>query len=87
MNYEQAILSLQDTLVVMAEIQRRQSEVQPLQAAGLDAVRERARAQEKWSQAMEKWSNEFAQHMSELGDQLDGLIGYVEHLPKHPAPQ
>jgi hypothetical protein len=45
-------------------------------------VRERVFGHEKWSQAMEKWSKEFAQHMSELGDKLDGLIGYIDRLPK-----
>lgn len=87
MNYQEAILSLQGTLIVMAEIQRRQSEVQKLQAAELDAVRERVVAHEKWSEAMEKWSNEFAQRMSEIGDKLDGLIGYVDRLPKQPRQQ
>jgi hypothetical protein len=34
MNFEQEIVRLLDTLVVMAEIQRRQAEVQKMQAEG-----------------------------------------------------
>ena len=70
----------------MAEIQRRQAEVQKLQAAELDAVRERTLAHEKWSQKMEKWSEDFGQRMAEIGDKLDGLIGYVDRPPKQPPP-
>jgi len=70
----------------MAEIQRRQAEVQKLQAAELDAVRERTLAHEKWSQKMEKWSEDFGQRLAEIGDKLDGLIGYVDRLPKQPPP-
>jgi hypothetical protein len=35
MNFEQEINQLKDTLIVMAEIQRRQAEVQKMQAEGL----------------------------------------------------
>lgn len=81
MNYEEAVHSLQDTLVVMADIQRRQAEVQQLQAAELDAVRERVLAHEKWS-------DDFRERLNEMGDKLDGLIGYVDPLPKQsPPPQ
>ena len=34
MNFEQEIVRLQDTLVVVAEIQRRQAEVQKMQGEG-----------------------------------------------------
>ncbi|MBZ5608047.1 MAG: hypothetical protein LAP38_07315 [Acidobacteriia bacterium] len=50
-------------------------------------MRERTLAHETWSQKMEKWSHEFAQRMSEIQDKLDGLIGYVDRLPKQPRPQ
>ena len=63
----------------MAEIQQRQAEVQKLQAAELDAVRERTLAHEKWS-------NDFRERLNEIGDKLDGLIGYVDRLPKQPPP-
>jgi hypothetical protein len=63
----------------MAEIQRRQAEVQKLQAAELDAVRERTLAHEKWS-------NDFRERLNEIGDRLDGLICYVDRLPKQPPP-
>ena len=35
MSFEQEIVRLQDTLIVMAEIQRRQAEVRKMQAEGL----------------------------------------------------
>ena len=40
MNYEEAIRSLQDTAVVMAEIQRRQSDVQKTQAGLVESLLE-----------------------------------------------
>jgi hypothetical protein len=40
MNYEEAIRSLQDTAVVMAEIQRRQSDVQKIQAGLVESLLE-----------------------------------------------
>ena len=40
MSYGEAIRSLQDTAVVMAEIQRRQSEVQKTQAGPVESLLE-----------------------------------------------
>ena len=40
MNYDQAIRSLQDTAVVMAEIQRRQSHVRKIQAGLVESLLE-----------------------------------------------
>ena len=77
MNYDEAIKSLQDTAVVMAEIQRRQSEIQKLQAAEIDALRERVFQHDKWSARIEEV-------ILEMGDKLNGLIGYVDRLPKRP---
>jgi len=62
----------------MAEIQRRQAEVQKLQAAELDAVRERTLAHDKWS-------NDLSERLNEIGDKLDGLIGYVDPLAETTA--
>lgn len=77
MNYQEAVKSLQHTLVVMAEIQNRQSEIQKAQAADLDAFRQRIFQHEKWSARMEEV-------LSEMSDKLNGLIGYVDRLPKQP---
>lgn len=35
--------------------------------------------------AHEKWSNDFRERLNEIGDKLDGLIGYVDRLPKQPS--
>ena len=71
MNYEQAIASLQDTLVVMAEIQRRQAEVQKNQAELIDYLAEGRKQHEEWRRHMEVT-------LSEITDKLNGLIGFNE---------
>ena len=63
MNFEQEIVRLQDTLVVMAEIQRRQAEVQKMQAEGL-ALHEQRMAH-------------VDMRLAEITDKLNGLIGCV----------
>jgi hypothetical protein len=47
MNYDEAIRSLQDTAVVMAEIQRRQSDVQKSQAGRVESFLEFRQQTEK----------------------------------------
>jgi hypothetical protein len=46
-NYDEAIRSLQDTAVVMAEIQRRQSDVQKIQASLVESLLEFRQQTEK----------------------------------------
>jgi hypothetical protein len=75
MDFQGAIKELQDTLVVVSEIQRRQAEVQKLQAIELDAMREAYRLHEK---RMEH----FEQNMHEAGDKLNRLIGYLDGLKR-----
>jgi hypothetical protein len=62
-----------DTLVVVSEIQRRQAEVQKLQAFEMDALRDRIKQHEEWPA-------HFEETMSEAGDKLNGLIGYLDGL-------
>jgi ABC-type phosphate transport system auxiliary subunit len=73
MDFQNAIKELQDTLVVVSEIQRRQAEVQKLQAQELDAMREAYRLHEKRMA-------HFDENMHEAGDKLNGLIGYLDGL-------
>jgi hypothetical protein len=47
MSYDEAIRSLQDTAVVMAEIQRRQSDVQKTQAGMVESLLESRQQTEK----------------------------------------
>jgi hypothetical protein len=63
MDFEQEISRLQDTLVVMAEIQRRQAEVQQMQAEGFALHEQRMRHIEL--------------NLSEISDKLNGLIGFM----------
>jgi hypothetical protein len=77
MNYDEAIRSLQDTAVVMAEIQHRQSEVQKTQAGLIESLLE-------FRQQTEKSLAHAAVRLAEITDKLDGLIGFVDRLPKRP---
>jgi hypothetical protein len=63
MNFEQEIRQLQDTVVVMAEIQRRQAAVQKLQAEGMELH--------------EKRMAHVDMRLAEITDKLDGLIGFM----------
>jgi hypothetical protein len=62
-NFEQEIRRLQDTAIVMADIQRRQAEVQRMQAEGL-ALHEQRMAH-------------IDMRLAEITDKLDGLIGFM----------
>ena len=77
MNYDEAIRSLQDTAVVMAEIQRRQSDVQKTQAGMVESSLE-------FRQQTERNLAQVAVRLAEITDKLDGLIGFVDRLPKRP---
>ena len=77
MNYDEAIRSLQDTAVVMAEIQRRQSDVQKTQAGLVETLLE-------FRQQTEKNLAHVTVRLAEITDKLDGLIGFVDRLPKRP---
>ena len=61
MNFEQEIARFPDTLMVMAEIQRRQAEVQKMQADGLALHAQRM--------------NHIDVRLAEITDKLDGLSG------------
>jgi hypothetical protein len=64
MNFEQEINQLKDTLIVMAEIQRRQAEVQKMQAEGFALHEQRM--------------NHIDMRLAEITDKLDGLIGFMD---------
>jgi hypothetical protein len=63
MNFEHEIVRLQDTLVVMAEIQRRQAEVQKMQAEG-------------WALHEQRMTH-VDERLAEITDKFDGLIGFM----------
>jgi hypothetical protein len=71
MDFEQEISRLQDTLVLMAEIQRRQADVQRVQA-------ERIIATEEGMKLHEQRMNHIELNLSEITDKLNGLIGFMD---------
>ena len=70
MNYDEAIRSLQDTAVVMAEIQRRQSDVQKTQAGLLESLLE-------FRQQTEKNLEHVTVRWAEITDKLVLLQGHA----------
>jgi len=82
----QLAAELSDAITITAEVQRRQARVQRSQAEELDALREFALRHQEFVQRHEKMLGEFDLRMKEIGDKLDGLIGYVSGLPKTPPP-
>ncbi len=74
MNYEQAIKELQDNLIVIAEIERRQSAM----------LREHAEMLHQhnlhYGEILE-FRRRTDQNLAEITDKLNGLIGYVDRFP------
>jgi hypothetical protein len=75
MNFEQEIAQLKDTLVVVAEIQRRQAAVQKVQAEELDAMRTQML---KGYELHEKRMAHIERNLDEISDKLNGLIGFMD---------
>ena len=72
MDYEQAIKDLQDNLVVIAEIERRQSRLLLEHSEYLGELTE--------------YRRRIDHNLAEITDKLNGLIGYVDGLRPPPAP-
>jgi hypothetical protein len=72
MNYEQAIKEIQDTLIVIGEIERRQSKLLREHSEHLGELLEYRRRTE--------------QNLAEITDKLNGLIGFVDGLRPPPRP-
>jgi chromosome segregation ATPase len=74
MNYEQAIKVLQDNVVVIAEMERRQSAM----------LREHAEMLHKHDEMLHdtlEFRRRTDQNLAEITDKLNGLIGYVAGMP------
>jgi len=80
MNYEQAIKDLQDTLVVIGEIERRQSKLLRDHAQLL-------REHDEHLGEMQEFRRRTERNLAEITDKLNGLIGWADGLqpPEHPA--
>ena len=70
MNFEREIRQLQDTAIVMAEIQRRQAEVQKLQAENVVHMQASMRLHEQRMDHVDM-------RLAEITDKLEGLIGFM----------
>jgi hypothetical protein len=71
MNFEQEINQLKDTLIVVAEIQRRQADIQKMQAERIVATEEGMKLHEQRMSHVEL-------NLSEISDKLNGLIGFMD---------
>jgi len=69
-NFEREIRQLQDTAIVMAEIQRRQAEVQKLQAENVVHMQASMRLHEQRMDHVDM-------RLAEITDKLEGLIGFM----------
>jgi hypothetical protein len=78
-NFEHEIRQLQDTAIVMAEIQRRQAEVQKLQAEYVVSMQESLRVHQQRMDHVDM-------RLSEITDKLDGLIGFMGGYFRGPQP-
>jgi len=70
--YEQAIKDLQDNLVVIAEIEKRQSRM--------------LREHSEYLGEMTEYRRRIDHNLEEITDKLNGLIGYVDGFRPPPAP-
>ncbi len=74
MNYEQAIKELQENLIVMAEMERRQSVILREHAEMLHNHAEMLRDTSEFRRRTD-------QNLAEITDKLNGLIGYIDGMP------
>lgn len=81
MNLEQAVKALQDNLVVIAEIERRQSALLKDHSERIVAIEERSAQLNLEIQEIQKRTD---LKLEELTDKLNGLIGFVSGQHKPP---
>ena len=79
MNLEQAVKDLQDNLIVLTEIERRQSSL-------LREHSERVVYLEKLAVESAEFRRRTDQNLAEITDKLNGLIGYVGGIKPPPPP-
>ena len=77
MNFDQEIRKLQDTAVVMADVQRQQAEVQQMQARHLAQHEQRLHEQAESMRLHEQRMAHVDMRLAEITDKLDGLIGFM----------
>jgi hypothetical protein len=85
MNYGQAIKDLQDNLIVIAEIERRQSALLKEHSEFLVEQEGLLRRHERAIAESEEFRRKTEQNLSEITDKLNGLIGYMDGQHRPPA--
>jgi hypothetical protein len=75
---ERALKDLQDAMLVVSEIERRQSEL-------LREHSERIVWIERINAEAAEFRRRTEQNLAEISDKLNGLIGYVDHLQRPPG--
>jgi len=81
MNYEQAVKELQDNVVVMAEMERRQSAMLRDHAEMLREHAEMLRNHAEMLRDTSEFRRRTDQNLAEITDKLNGLIGYIDGMP------
>ena len=84
MDFEREIAQLKDTAVVMAEIQRRQAQVQKDQAEVIEGMSIVLGKMREGFEQHEKRMQHIDLTLSEIGDKLNGLIGYMDSQRREP---
>jgi hypothetical protein len=83
-NIEQAVKELQDTLVVISEIERRQSSLLKERSERIVYLERLAQESAEFRHRTEQLQQRTEQNLAEITDKLNGLIGYVDGLHKPP---
>lgn len=86
MNFDQEIRKLQDTALVMADVQRQQAEVQQMQARHLAQHEQRLHEQAESMRLHQQRMDHIDMRLSEITDKLDGMIGFMGGYFKGPQP-
>jgi phosphoribosyl-dephospho-CoA transferase len=81
MSMEAVIKDIQDTLTVMAELERRQSKMLREHSERLVSVEEQI---SEYRRESAKFQMRMDQNLAEITDKLNGLIGYVGNWKQPP---
>ena len=80
MNVEQAVKDLQDSLTVIAEIERRQSSLLREHSERIVNIEHNLQTTAKLQAEAEQFRIRTEQNLAEITDKLNGLIGYVSGM-------
>jgi chromosome segregation ATPase len=84
-NMEQAVKDLQDALIVISEIERRQSALLLEHSERIVNIEQHLERVARLEAESAEFRRRTDQNLAEITDKLNGLIGYVGGM--HPPPQ